>query len=73
MNELLLSALSTLYHDPDPNKKAQASKWLETWRRTPEAWNTTDAILHSDIKNVEILFFCSQTLVFKVNSRFVLF
>ena len=67
MSEVLLEVLATLYHSPDATAKARASQWLEEWRLKTEAWNAVDSVLHSHLRNLEVLFFCSQTLVFKVN------
>ena len=67
MSEGLLEALSALYHHPDQQEKKRASLWLEEWRLTTDAWKTADGMLHSATRNVEVLFFCAQTLVFKVD------
>lgn len=68
MSGALLEVLATLYHNPDPNAKSQASEWLEAWQLKAEAWNVADSVLHSTVRNVEVLFFCSQTLVCKVRT-----
>lgn len=58
----LLAALNALYHHNDSAVKDQASRWLEQWQQTPEAWSISDQLLHNPSSNLEQQVFASQTL-----------
>ena len=58
--ETLPQALSALYHHPDPAVKDQASRWIQDFQTTQEAWNVTDAALHNPASAFEVQVFCAQ-------------
>jgi hypothetical protein len=64
----LLEALNALYHHEDKQVKDQASRWLESWQQSPEAWSSSDAVLHDPSSTMEAQYFCAQTLRTKVRS-----
>eukprot|EP00210_Caulerpa_lentillifera_P000154 g149.t1 len=70
MSDVLLEALSALYHSTDSESKKHASEWLESWRLNSEAWSISDSILHSSMYSIEVLLFCAQTLVVKIQQDF---
>ncbi|KAJ2957823.1 hypothetical protein NQZ79_g6514 [Umbelopsis isabellina] len=54
-------ALSTLYSGSDSDGKKEASRWLESFQRTPEAWSAADYLIKADESNLETKVFAAQT------------
>lgn len=62
----MLAALNALYHQDGSEIKEQASKFLEQWQSSVEAWSISDALLHNPATSMEAQYFCAQTLRTKV-------
>ncbi|KAI8086442.1 armadillo-type protein [Halteromyces radiatus] len=62
----VLEALSSLYSNSDAITKKQATKWLETFQKKPEAWKVADLLLNSETANIETRLFAAQTLRQKI-------
>jgi hypothetical protein len=69
MAEQVLAAIHVLYTSHDTREKDGADKWLEQWQQCPEAWSTSDGILHTPGVAGDAAYFCAQTLKTKVSSR----
>ncbi|CAI0549559.1 unnamed protein product [Linum tenue] len=73
-------ALNALYHHPDDAVRMEADRWLQSFQRTLDAWQShsnlncfyqvADNLLHDATSNLETLIFCSQTLRSKVQRDF---
>ncbi|KAN0063147.1 Nuclear import receptor [Thecaphora frezii] len=64
--QTVLQALNTLYTDPDNQAKANANTWLQEFQKTPEAWQTANALLLSSDLPVEPRLFAAQTFRTKI-------
>ncbi|KAH7433969.1 hypothetical protein KP509_07G095100 [Ceratopteris richardii] len=67
---LLLQALQALYHDPSPTTRNAANQWLQDFQQSLEAWQISDSLLHDPSINLEVLYFCAQTLRTKIQRDF---
>ncbi|CAN1753553.1 Transportin MOS14, partial [Linum perenne] len=74
-------ALNALYRHPDDAVRMEADRWLQSFQRTLDAWQSmifnlkcflqvADNLLHDAASNLETLIFCSQTLRSKVQRDF---
>ena len=66
----LLAALLALYSNTEPGVREQASRWLEQWQHTQDAWSMAHDVLQRDIGGLEATYFCAQTLRTKVERDF---
>ncbi len=64
----VLMALHALYHQDGKEVKDQASKFLEQWQQTLEAWSISDRMLHDASSTMEAQYFGAQTLRTKASS-----
>ncbi|XP_043242941.1 transportin-3-like isoform X1 [Amphibalanus amphitrite] len=67
--ELVVQAIQTLYHDPNPTSKEQASKWLQELQQSIVAWKVADQLLH-DKRDLESCYFAAQTMRTKIQYSF---
>jgi transportin-3 len=58
--------LNALYHQDGTAIKEQASRYLEQWQQSVDAWGISDAVLHDPSSGMEAQYFCAQTLRTKV-------
>ncbi|DBA80940.1 TPA: hypothetical protein ACH3X2_007160 [Trebouxia sp. C0005] len=70
MQQQLVDAIHTLYHNADPQVKKQTGSQLEAWQQSESAWSLSDAILHDSSSIMEAQYFCAQTLRTKVQRDF---
>lgn len=66
--DAVLAALDTLYKNPNNSAKQQANTWLQTFQKTPEAWQTANALLLSQDLPLEPRLFAAQT--FRVKTTY---
>lgn len=66
----LYKALSALYDNTEPAVKEQASRWLEQWQQSPEAWSMAHEMLQQEGSGLEALYIAAQTLRTKVQRDF---
>ncbi|KAJ3312568.1 Nuclear import receptor [Boothiomyces sp. JEL0838] len=61
-------ALFTLFLDKDalPQKKKEANKWLESFQKTPAAWQISDLMLKNQDSSMDQRVFACQTLRQKI-------
>jgi len=64
----VLAAVDTMQSNTDRAQKGQAHEFLDKFQKTPEAWNTTFAILQSDGATVQGKMFAATTLKGKVGT-----
>ncbi|EPQ28739.1 uncharacterized protein PFL1_03542 [Pseudozyma flocculosa PF-1] len=64
--QAVLQALNSLYTNPDNQAKASANAWLQEFQKTPEAWQTANALLLSHDLPVEPRLFAAQTFRTKI-------
>ena len=69
MQQQLVDAIHTLYHNADPQVKKQTGSQLEAWQQSESAWSLSDAILHDSSSIMEAQYFCAQTLRTKVSAQ----
>ncbi|WVQ73550.1 hypothetical protein IAR50_003128 [Cryptococcus sp. DSM 104548] len=62
----VLTALQTLYHDPDTSNKKRANEWLQEFQHSSEAWQTCHELLTSPESPLEGRLFSAQTLRAKI-------
>ncbi|RCH81760.1 Nuclear import receptor, partial [Rhizopus stolonifer] len=62
----VLEALSSLYSSTDRQTNREASRWLESFQKKPEAWAVADYLLKSKDTNVETQLFAAQTFKQKI-------
>ena len=62
-------AIKSLYHDPDPKRKEEASKWLNQLQRSVFAWTISDQLLQRQL-DVETCYFAAQTMRSKIQYSF---
>ena len=62
-------AIKSLYHDPDPKRKEEASKWLNQLQRSVFAWTISDQLLQRHL-DVETCYFAAQTMRSKIQYSF---
>ncbi|KAJ3325591.1 Nuclear import receptor [Boothiomyces sp. JEL0866] len=62
------AALFTLFLDKDalPQKKKEANKWLESFQKTPVAWQISDSMLKNQDSTMDQRVFACQTLRQKI-------
>ncbi|GJP44351.1 hypothetical protein CLOM_g3730 [Closterium sp. NIES-68] len=66
----LLRVLEALYQTTDRSTRREASKWLEAFQQSMEAWQISDRLLHDESSSMEVRYFCAQTLRTKVQRDF---
>ena len=54
-------ALSTMYSNSDRETKLQATKFLENFQKSQEAWTVAHEILNDDSETLEVRLFGAQT------------
>ena len=69
MQQQLVEAIHTLYHNADPQVKKQTGSQLEAWQQSESAWSLSDTILHDPSSTMEAQYFCAQTLRTKVHAQ----
>ena len=69
MQQQLVEAIHTLYHNADPQVKKQTGSQLEAWQQSESAWSLSDTILHDPSSTMEAQYFCAQTLRTKVTHK----
>ena len=57
-----LSAFSALHHHPDSAVKAEANRWLMSFQASREAWQVSDAVLHSPQLSDEVYYNAANIL-----------
>ncbi|TYJ52165.1 hypothetical protein B9479_007237 [Cryptococcus floricola] len=62
----VLTALHTLYHDPDTAHKKSANEWLQEFQHSSDAWQTCHQLLTSPESPLEGRLFSAQTLRAKI-------
>ena len=67
--EALVTAVSSMYHDPDPKVKEAASKWLNQLQKSVYAWTISDQLLQRKV-DVETCYFAAQTMRSKIQYSF---
>ena len=67
--EHVAEAIKSLYHDPDPKRKEEASKWLNQLQRSVFAWTISDQLLQRQM-DVETCYFAAQTMRSKIQYSF---
>jgi len=67
--EAVVTAVSSLYHDPDPKVKEAASKWLNQLQKSVYAWTISDQLLQRQL-DVETCYFAAQTMRSKIQYSF---
>lgn len=70
MQQQLVEAIHTLYHNADRQVKKQTGSQLEAWQQSESAWSLSDTILHDPSSTMEAQYFCAQTLRTKVQRDF---
>ncbi|CAI5959333.1 unnamed protein product [Closterium sp. NIES-65] len=58
----LLRVLEALYQTTDRSTRREASKWLEAFQQSMDAWQISDRLLHDESSSMEVRYFCAQTL-----------
>lgn len=66
----LQAALNALFYDTDPSTKEQASRWLEAWQQSTEAWTLAHEVLQDESAQLEAHYLCAQTLRTKIARDF---
>ncbi|CAI5502615.1 unnamed protein product [Closterium sp. Naga37s-1] len=66
----LLRVLEALYQTTDRSTRREASKWLEAFQQSMDAWQISDRLLHDESSSMEVRYFCAQTLRTKVQRDF---
>ena len=69
MQQQLVEAIHTLYHNADPQVKKQTGSQLEAWQQSESAWSLSDTVLHGPSSTLEAQYFCAQTLRTKVDMQ----
>jgi len=67
--DLVIQAVHSLYHDPDPKRKEEASKWLNVLQKSVYAWTLSDQLLQRKV-DVETCYFAAQTMRSKIQYSF---
>jgi len=67
--ELVVQAITSLYHNPDTKQKEEASKWLQSLQKSVYAWKISDELLHRKL-DVESCYFAAQTMRSKIQYSF---
>ncbi|CAH2013492.1 unnamed protein product [Acanthoscelides obtectus] len=67
--DIVLSAISTLYNNPNRSEKEQASQWLLQLQKSVHAWTVADELLQAK-KDVESCYFAAQTMRTKIHQSF---
>ncbi|PKI85215.1 Nuclear import receptor [Malassezia vespertilionis] len=62
----VLQTLDALYHNPDPQAKAQANVALQRFQRTEDAWRTANELLLAQEHALTSRLFSAQTFRYKV-------
>ncbi|GJP81422.1 hypothetical protein CLOP_g11573 [Closterium sp. NIES-67] len=63
----VVEAISILYTDPSPDRKAQANAWLTSFAATPAAWGVAANLVES-AQSMEVRYFCANLLLSKARS-----
>ncbi len=64
-----VSAIRTLYNDPDPRRKEEASAWLQHLQRSVHAWTAADQLLHAKV-DLQSCYMAAQTMRTKIQLAF---
>lgn len=67
--ELVVQAITSLYHSPDMQQKEQAGRWLLEFQQSVYAWTIADQLLLRKL-DVETCYFAAQTMRSKIQSNF---
>nr|CAI5836961.1 unnamed protein product [Callosobruchus analis] len=67
--EIVLSAINTLYNNPNRSEKEQASQWLLQLQKSVHAWTVADELLQAK-KDEESCYFAAQTMRTKIHQSF---
>ena len=70
MSNNLADALAALYDNTEPALRERASRWLEEWQQSPEAWSMAHEVLLQENAGLEAHYICAQTLRTKVQRDF---
>ncbi|KAJ8927136.1 hypothetical protein NQ314_020409 [Rhamnusium bicolor] len=67
--DLVISAVSALYNNPNRTEKERASQWLLEFQKSVHAWTVADELLHLK-SDVETCYFAAQTMRTKIHQSF---
>ncbi|XP_018572626.1 transportin-3 [Anoplophora glabripennis] len=67
--DLVISAVSALYNNPNRTEKERASQWLLELQKSVHAWTVADELLHMK-RDVESCYFAAQTMRTKIHQSF---
>uniref|UniRef100_A0A6P7FJC4 Transportin-3 isoform X1 n=1 Tax=Diabrotica virgifera virgifera TaxID=50390 RepID=A0A6P7FJC4_DIAVI len=67
--DLVISAVSALYNNPNSSEKERASKWLLELQKSVHAWTVADELLHLK-RDLESCYFAAQTMRTKIHQSF---
>lgn len=67
--ETVYQAVYTLYHNPDPQEKENASKWLGELQKSVSAWKISNELLQQQ-HDLESCYFAAQTMRTKIQLSF---
>ncbi|CAH1174165.1 unnamed protein product [Phaedon cochleariae] len=67
--DLVISAVSALYNNPDRSEKERASQWLLELQKSVHAWTVADELLHLK-RDIESCYFAAQTMRTKIHQSF---
>eukprot|EP00794_Sanderia_malayensis_P013001 gene13002-14340_t len=68
-SEAVKNAIDVLYKGADPSKKDEASRWLENFQHSVNAWEISSQLLNSN-SDTETSYFAAQTMRTKVQFHF---
>lgn len=67
--DLVISAVSALYNNPNIREKERASQWLLELQKSVHAWTVADELLHLK-RDLESCYFAAQTMRTKIHQSF---
>ncbi|CAH1098691.1 unnamed protein product [Psylliodes chrysocephalus] len=67
--DLVISAVSALYNNPNRGEKERASQWLLELQKSVHAWTVADELLHMK-RDLESCYFAAQTMRTKIHQSF---
>nr|XP_023013897.1 transportin-3 [Leptinotarsa decemlineata] len=67
--DLVISAVSALYNNPERSEKERASQWLLELQKSVHAWTVADELLHLK-RDLESCYFAAQTMRTKIHQSF---
>ncbi|CAG9853754.1 unnamed protein product [Phyllotreta striolata] len=70
--EVVKSAVSTLYNNPDGGEKERASRWLLELQKSVHAWTVADELLRrcTNADDLQTRYFAAQTMRTKIHQSF---